>query len=91
MFDAIYMYVSLKILYLYIFVLINPCRNDSSNTVYGGTKSPVSVSDEKSSSQSRSRLILVFVFMSYHKKVYWLQIYIIFEMVTILKVNFVKV
>ena len=46
----------------------NPCRNDSSNTVYGGTKSPVSVSDEKSSSQSRSRLILVFVFMSYHKK-----------------------
>ena len=25
----------------------NPCRNDDSKTVYGGTKSPVSVSDEK--------------------------------------------
>ena len=25
----------------------NPCRNDNSKTVYGGTKSPVSVSDEK--------------------------------------------
>ena len=25
----------------------NPCRNDESKTVYGGTKSPVSVSDEK--------------------------------------------
>ena len=26
---------------------MNPCRNDSSNTVYGGTKSPVSVSYKK--------------------------------------------
>ena len=25
----------------------NPCRNDDCKTVYGGTKSPVSVSDEK--------------------------------------------
>ena len=25
----------------------NPCRNDNSKTVYGETKSPVSVSDEK--------------------------------------------
>ena len=25
----------------------NLCRNDNSKTVYGGTKSPVSVSDEK--------------------------------------------
>ena len=25
----------------------NPCRNDNSKTVYGGTKSPVSISDEK--------------------------------------------
>ena len=41
----------------------NPCRNDNSKTVYGGTKSPVSVT-----SQSRSRLFLAFVFMTYHKK-----------------------
>ena len=26
---------------------MNPCRNDNSKTVHGGTKSPVSVSDEK--------------------------------------------
>ena len=26
---------------------MNPCRNDKSKTVHGGTKSPVSVSDEK--------------------------------------------
>ena len=25
----------------------NPCRNDDSKSVYGGTKSPVFVSDEK--------------------------------------------
>ena len=48
----------------------DPCRNDNSKTVYRGTKSPVSVSDEKSSSQSRSRLFLAFVFMTDHKK--WL-------------------
>ena len=41
----------------------------------------------KSSSQSKSRLFLAFVFMTYHKKLgYWLQLYIIFEMVAILKV-----
>ena len=26
---------------------MNPCQNDDSKSVYGGTKSPVSISDEK--------------------------------------------
>ena len=48
-------------------------------------------SDEKVQAKSRSHLFLAFVFMTYHKKIdYWLQIYIIFEMVTILKVLFRK-
>ena len=45
----------------------NPCRNDNSKTVYGGTKSPVSVSDEKVQA-NRDRVYIAFVFMTYHQK-----------------------
>ena len=57
-------------------------------TCVRGTKSPVSVSDEKVKIQAnQDRLFLVFVYISYHKKiVYLLQIYIFSEMVSILKV-----
>ena len=40
----------------------NPCRNDNSKTVYGGTKSPVSVSSEK--------------IQAYWDRVYFLHLYL---------------
>ena len=47
----------------------DPCRNDNSRTVYRGTKSSVSVSDEKlQANRDCMRLFLAFVFMTYYKK-----------------------
>ena len=70
----------------------DPCRNDNSKTVYRGTKSSVSVSGEKlQANRDCVYFKHLYLWLTTKKKDYWIQIFIIFEMVTILKVNFVKV
>ena len=65
----------------------NLCRNDDSKSVYRGTKSPVVVSDEKvQANQDHVYFLHLYLFLTTKKIAYLLQIYIIFEMVSILKV-----
>ena len=47
---------------------INSCGHDNRKSVCGGTKSYVSVSDEKVQANQDRVYILAFVIVSYHKK-----------------------
>ena len=47
---------------------INSCGHDNRKSVCGGTKSSVSISDEKVQANQDRVYFLAFVFVSYHKK-----------------------